>query len=123
MSEKYKSSPPPAAPGYTPQYDDQPPPYSAHAPQEQSYGYQPEQGSYRESDDGPGNFRPPKRQESFGPPVAGGFQHGYEGGQFGAYDASNPQGHMGYLYDPYPFPSAPAPTKNADYHPQRSSTI
>src|SRR5467141_3181213 len=79
------------------QYDDQtqpPPPYSAHAPQQGS-----KQPPLPYPNDDSESFGPPQRQESFGPPVTGGFQHGYEGGQFGTYDASNPQGHMGYLYD------------------------
>ncbi|KAK5275305.1 hypothetical protein LTR40_013249, partial [Exophiala xenobiotica] len=41
-------------------------------------------------------FGPPHRQDSFGPPQQGGFQHGQAGGQYGAYDNSNPQGHPGY---------------------------
>jgi hypothetical protein len=83
------------------QYYDQtqppPPPYSAHAPQQGS-----KQPPLPYQSDDSESFGPPRRQDSFGPPVTGGFQHGYEGGQFGAYEASNPQGHMGYLYDSHP---------------------
>jgi len=77
------------------QYYDQtqpPPPYSAHAPQQDS-----KQPPLPYPSDDSESFGPPRRQDSFGPPVTGGFQHGYEGGQFGAYEASNPQGHMGYF--------------------------
>jgi hypothetical protein len=41
-------------------------------------------------------FAPPRRADSFGPPQAGGFQHGQQGVAYGQYDASNPQGHSGY---------------------------
>ncbi|KIX08345.1 uncharacterized protein Z518_03001 [Rhinocladiella mackenziei CBS 650.93] len=60
--------------------------------QQQQYGQQGYQ-SYPPQDQG---FGPPRRQDSFGPPQHGGFQHGQAGGQYGAYDASNPQGHPGY---------------------------
>ena len=88
------------------QYPPQQPPYGAppetYGGQHQS-GY-PQQGGYQAQEGYPGQgdygaaegFGPPKRTDSFGPPQAGGFQHGYEGGQFGAYDASNPQGHAAY---------------------------
>ncbi|KAL2429754.1 hypothetical protein ABEF95_010890 [Exophiala dermatitidis] len=70
-------------------------------------GYPPQQGydqGYQQHQGPPGyggppppdNFGPPRRQDSFGPPQHGGFQHGQAGAQFGAYDASNPQGHAGY---------------------------
>jgi len=67
-----------------------------------SYGQQqqyPQQGysQYPPQDQG---FGPPHRQDSFGPPQQGGFQHGQAGGQYGAYDASNPQGHPGYYGQP-----------------------
>ncbi|KIW21476.1 hypothetical protein PV08_02056 [Exophiala spinifera] len=64
--------------------------------QQQSY---PQQGysQYPQQDQ---NFGPPRRQDSFGPPQQGGFQHGQAGGQYGAYDASNPQGHAGYYGQP-----------------------
>jgi hypothetical protein len=89
------------------QYPPQPPHYSSPAPSggygqppyqqgyDQGYnqGYPPQQHQYGQPDQG---FGPPRRQDSYGPPAAGGFQHGQEGGQFGAYDASNPQGHAGY---------------------------
>lgn len=42
------------------------------------------------------NFGPPRRADSFGPPQHGGFQHGQQGGQYGDYYASNPQGQPGY---------------------------
>lgn len=42
------------------------------------------------------NFGPPRRADSFGPPQAGGFQHGVQGHSYGQYDASNPQGHAAY---------------------------
>ncbi|KPI38560.1 uncharacterized protein AB675_4253 [Cyphellophora attinorum] len=34
--------------------------------------------------------------DPFGPPQAGGFQHGQQGQQFGGYNQSNPQGHSDY---------------------------
>jgi len=64
--------------------------------QQPQYGQQPygqQQGGYGGPEPG---FGPPARTDSFGPPAAGGFQHGQQGGQYGAYDASNPQGHGGY---------------------------
>jgi hypothetical protein len=66
--------------------------------QQQPYGQQsqyPQQG-YGGSAPQDQNFGPPHRQDSFGPPQQGGFQHGQANGQYGAYDASNPQGHPGY---------------------------
>jgi len=68
--------------------------YGEQYPQQPQYGQQ--QGGYP-----PQNFGPPQRADSFGPPQHGGFQHGQAGGQYGAYDASNPQGHAGY-YGGYP---------------------
>lgn len=70
--------------------------------QQPPYGYPPQQSqpgypSHRPSGQDGGNFGPPRRQDSFGPPAAGGFHLGYEGGNFGAYDASNPQGTATYL--------------------------
>ncbi|EXJ84400.1 hypothetical protein A1O3_05067 [Capronia epimyces CBS 606.96] len=78
--------------------------YGGGYPPQQGYdqGYQqpqyPQQGypNYPSQD----NFGPPRRQDSFGPPQQGGFQHGQAGGQYGAYDASNPQGHPGYYGQP-----------------------
>ncbi|KAK5938377.1 hypothetical protein PMZ80_009347 [Knufia obscura] len=55
-----------------------------------------QQGGYPAQD-----FGPPRRQDSYGPPHQGGFQHGQAGGVYGQYDASNPQGHAGY-YGGYP---------------------
>lgn len=64
---------------------------------DQNYNQQyPQQGysqQYPPQDQG---FAPPRRQDSFGPPQHGGFQHGTVGQQYGAYDASNPQGTPGY---------------------------
>ena len=59
------------------------------------YPQQPQQGY------GAQEFGPPRRQDSYGPPSQGGFQHGQAGGTYGTYDASNPQGHAGY-YGGYP---------------------
>ena len=64
-------------PGY-PQQGYSQPPYDQ---QQQYHGGYPPQQSYPE-----GGFAPPRRQDSFGPPQAGGFQHGQQGGQFGTYD-------------------------------------
>lgn len=58
-------------------------------PQAPVYGQQ--QGGY-----GAQEFGPPRRQDSYGPPQTGGFQHGVQGQTYGQYDASNPQGHAGY---------------------------
>ncbi|EXJ78538.1 hypothetical protein A1O1_08939 [Capronia coronata CBS 617.96] len=85
--------------GQQAQYPPQPG-YGSGYPPQQGYdqGYQqsqyPEQGYSQYPQDQ--NYGPPRRQDSFGPPQHGGFQHGQAGGQFGAYDASNPQGHPGY---------------------------
>ncbi|RJE17115.1 hypothetical protein PHISCL_10548, partial [Aspergillus sclerotialis] len=62
--------------------------YNQQCPPQQGY-----QQQYPPQDQG---FGPPRRQDSFGPPQSGGFQHGQAGYQYGAYDASNPQGHSGY---------------------------
>ncbi|KAL9036174.1 MAG: hypothetical protein Q9214_006254 [Letrouitia sp. 1 TL-2023] len=59
-------------------------------------------------------FAPPARQNSFGPPQHGGFQHGQSGAQFGGYDASNPQGQPGY----YNYGSGPQyPPQQPQYPP------
>lgn len=91
-------SPAPGGQGYgAPQGGYQDPSQQYGGYQQQPYGQQPygqqQQGGYGAPELG---FGPPARADSFGPPAAGGFQHGQEGGQFGAYDASNPQGHAGY---------------------------
>lgn len=66
----------------------------------QNQGYQ-QQGDYQQQqqpqyDNAPADYGPPRRADSYGPPQAGGFQHGQQDGQYGAYDASNPQGQTGY---------------------------
>ena len=90
MSNYPYSSPQPGAQGYAPpsQY---PQSYDQQGYGQQG-GYPPQQPPYG----GQNEFGPPKRQDSYGPPQHGGFQHGQSGNQFGAYDASNPQGHPGY---------------------------
>ena len=97
---QYNSPAPSGAGGYAPPqggYQDPSQQYGGYQQQPpQQYGQQPygqPQGGYGGPEPG---FGPPARADSFGPPQAGGFQHGQEGGQFGAYDASNPQGHAGY---------------------------
>ena len=65
-------------------------------PQQQYGNYQAPYGGSQGQYGGQNEYGPPRRQDSYGPPAAGGFQHGHAGGQFGAYDASNPQGHAGY---------------------------
>ena len=64
-------------------------------PQHQGYPQQPyypsQDGGYHDQ-----GFAPPARTNSFGPPQHGGFQMGIQGQQYGAYDASNPQGNSGY---------------------------
>jgi hypothetical protein len=64
-------------------------------PQHQGYPPQPfypsQDGGYQDQ-----GFAPPARTNSFGPPQHGGFQMGIQGHQYGAYDASNPQGNAGY---------------------------
>lgn len=109
MSDPYyqyaQYSTPPPGQGYQQppmggQYQDpnayQQQPYGAYPPQQApAYDYSQAQGGYQQGG-APEGFGPPKRQDSFGPPAAGGFQHGQQGAQFGMYDASNPQGHMGY---------------------------
>lgn len=62
--------------------------------QQQPYGQQ--QGYPPQGYGAPEGYGAPARQNSYGPPQQGGFQHGQVGGQFGTYDASNPQGHPGY---------------------------
>lgn len=113
MSDPYNqypqnySSPAHGGQGYPPsgQYHDQsqgggqygyPPQQQGYPPQDQGYGqhgYPPQAQQYN---DAPAGYGPPQRTNSYGPPQHGGFQHGQEGAQFGAYDASNPQGHPGY---------------------------
>ncbi|KAL2005477.1 hypothetical protein VTN00DRAFT_2688 [Thermoascus crustaceus] len=95
MSDPYNSYPhhyaPPAGPGYPPsgQYYD--PSYQA---QPQPYGAYPQQPPTHDSNHAYQQpYQPPVPYQS--PP-----QHGYGGGQFGAYDASNPQGNMGYYGQP-----------------------
>ncbi|RMZ91884.1 hypothetical protein DV736_g866, partial [Chaetothyriales sp. CBS 134916] len=65
--------------------------YPPQQPPQQGYGGQQDYNQYPSQ-----NYGPPRRADSFGPPQQGGFQHGQAGGQYGAYDASNPQGHSGY---------------------------
>lgn len=89
--------------GYPPQQQGYPPapgPYGGQQqPPYQNDGgqapgpYPPQQGGGGGYDQ---NFGPPGRADSFGPPQHGGFQHGQAGGQFGQYNASNPQGQPGY---------------------------
>jgi len=76
--------------------------YPYGAPPQQGYPQQQYGGGYPTQD-----FGPPHGQDSFGPPQQGGFQHGQAGGQYGAYDASNPQGHAGYYGGPAPPSSQP----------------
>lgn len=98
MSDPYNQYPPQynsSAPTYPPQgqqYD-----------QSQGYGQQgyaqqgyPSPAPTPQYGDAPSGYGPPQRVDSYGPPQQGGFQHGQQGGQYGAYDASNPQGHAGY---------------------------
>lgn len=87
---------PPQQGGYPPQQGYQPPQGQyGQQPPYQNYGgpppaqYPPQQGYDQ-------NFGAPARADSFGPPQHGGFQHGQAGGQYGQYDASNPQGQPGY---------------------------
>lgn len=70
-------------------------------PQQPQYGQQGGYGQQQQGGYGSQNFGGIQRQDSYGPPQTGGFQHGQQGGQYGAYDASNPQGHAGY-YGGYP---------------------
>ena len=98
MSDPYNQYPPQQHPyGYAPQqpggFDQYGQQQQQQYPPQQYPGYPPQQPSYN---DDPAGYGPPQRTNSFGPPQAGGFQHGQQGGQFGAYDASNPQGHVGY---------------------------
>ncbi|KAL8871665.1 MAG: hypothetical protein Q9174_002555 [Haloplaca sp. 1 TL-2023] len=102
-------------------YNQYPPNYSSpqpgYPPHDQSQGYGQQQHGYPppapQYGDAPAGFGPPQRVNSYGPPQHGGFQHGQAGGQYGSYDASNPQGQSGYYggqappqgqpgYDPYP---------------------
>ena len=106
MSDPYNqyppnySSPAPGAQGYPApgQQYDQHQGYQQHSegygqPGYDQHNYPQQQPHYG---DAPAGFGPPQRVDSYGPPQAGGFQHGQEGNQYGAYDASNPQGHAGY---------------------------
>jgi len=72
--------------------------YNQQQPQYPSQGYpqQPQYGEQYPQYDQNQSFGPPRRADSFGPPQAGGFQHGQQGVAYGQYDASNPQGHSGY---------------------------
>lgn len=84
-------------------------PYNQYPPQGYNQGYGQQQGYNQgygqqgypppapQYGDAPQGYGPPQRVNSFGPPGAGGFQHGQHGQQMGAYDASNPQGHPQYL--------------------------
>lgn len=76
--------------GYGQNYNSQYPQGGYSQPQG-NYNEYPQQGGY-----GAQEFGAPQRQNSYGPPQHGGFQHGQQGQQYGAYDASNPQGHAGY---------------------------
>ncbi|KAL1980441.1 hypothetical protein VTN96DRAFT_4167 [Rasamsonia emersonii] len=130
MSDPYYQHSCPPQPGYPPsggQYHDpaqaQQPPYgyASQPPQDPNTGYQHPQGSYQppvpyQGGGATEGFGPPRRQDSFGPPTVGGFQHGYEGGQFGAYNASNPQGHPGYYGGPPPDTRGYSPSPSP--HPQ-----
>jgi hypothetical protein len=100
---------PPQQGGYDQNYQGQqqqqypPQGYSQYPPQDQGFGA-------------------PRRQDSFGPPQQGGFQHGQAGGQFGAYDASNPQGHSGYYgqgQQQYPSGGNDAYAQNQAYQQQQ----
>lgn len=62
----------------------------------QGYSQQPQYGQQYPQYDQNQTFAPPRRADSFGPPQAGGFQHGQQGVAYGQYNASNPQGHAGY---------------------------
>jgi hypothetical protein len=64
----------------------------------QGYNQQPQYGQPQQypTYDQHSNFGPPRRADSFGPPVTGGFIDGQQGVAYGQYDASNPQGHAGY---------------------------
>merc|ERR1711939_537374 len=66
-------------------------------PPQQGYnqGYPPQQGydqQYGQQYEQNQSFGPPRRQDSYGPPQHGGFQHGQQGGQPGSYYNSNTQG-------------------------------
>lgn len=82
------------------------PPQQGYNNYQQPQQYQ-QQQPYPPYDQQQHNFAPPRRADSFGPPQAGGFQHGQAGGQFGTYDASNPQGHTGYYGQPQQYPPQP----------------
>lgn len=92
-------------------YNQPPPHYGSPAPNHQQYGqpYDQSQGYNQQGygqqtyppatpsyGDAPAGYGPPQRVNSYGPPQNGGFQHGQQGGQYGAYDASNPQGQSNY---------------------------
>lgn len=83
MSDPYNQYPPNYAQGY-----------QQGAPQNYGqHGYPPPAPQYA---DAPQGYGPPQRTNSYGPPQQGGFQHGQQGGQYGQYDASNPQGQPAY---------------------------
>lgn len=86
---------------------------------DQGQQYPPQQGyqQYPPQDQG---FGPPRRQDSFGPPQQGGFQHGQQNYQFGAYDASNPQGNSGYYGQSQQYGSTDAYGQNQAYQHQMS---
>ncbi|KAJ9273258.1 hypothetical protein DTO212C5_843 [Paecilomyces variotii] len=104
----YAPPPPPGGQYYQdPSYQPQPPAYGGYQQppqQDPAYPYQQPHNAYQPpvpyQGAPPENFGPPRRQDSFGPPMAGGFQHGQADHQFGAYDNSNPQGHYGYYGPP-----------------------
>ncbi|KAI9716253.1 MAG: hypothetical protein M1812_005478 [Candelaria pacifica] len=70
---------PPQQPGYG---------YGAPTPDQQG-GYPPPAPSYGEAPYGQPNA-------GYGPPAQGGFQHGQQATQYGAYDQGNPQSQVGY---------------------------
>ncbi|CAF9931072.1 MAG: hypothetical protein GOMPHAMPRED_005810 [Gomphillus americanus] len=98
MSDPYNQYPPQGHYGHSPAPSGG---YGAPSYQQQggyNQGYPQQQQGYGSGygSPAPSEFGPPQRRDSYGPPASGGFQHGYEGGQFGSYEASNPQGHAGY---------------------------
>jgi len=73
--------------------------HSGYQQQQQQQGFDQYSGYQQQGQQqygAPEGYGAPARSDSFGPPQAGGFQHGQQGGQYGAYDASNPQGQPGY---------------------------
>merc|ERR1711939_711236 len=71
--------------GYPPQQG-----YGQGYPPQQGYGYGQQQQGYSQQYDQNQNFGPPRRQDSFGPPQQGGFQHGQQGNNYGNYDPNAP---------------------------------